>query len=255
MLDYVEQGDPTGLSLVLLPGLSDSWRSFEPALAELPGSLHVFAVSQRGHGESSRSVSGFRPADYARDVIDLLDALDVERAVLVGHSSSTLTARLVASSHPRRTAGLVLIASPLTLQGNAAAAELAATVLDALDDPVPEEFVREFVTSTVGPSVSAPFLEAMVSESRKVPAHVWRDTFRGVLEHDDTDSVQRVVAPTLLVWGDADDLVRRSDQEALAAAITSSRLLVYAGVGHSPHWEEPSRFAADVTAFVRGVMP
>lgn len=253
-LDYVEQGDLTALPLVLLPGLSDSWRSFVPVLAELPRDLHVLAVSQRGHGASSRPVTGYEPADYARDVLAFLDALGISRAVLVGHSSSTLTARLVASSHPRRTAGLVLIASPLTLHGSAAA-ERARTAFAALEDPVPEEFVREFVTSTVGPSVSAPFLEAMLGESAKAPARVWRDTFRSLLEHDGTGSLPQISAAALLVWGDADGIVSHQDQDVLRAALPESRLLVYAGVGHSPHWEQPSRFARDVMDFTRELMP
>lgn len=255
-LEYVEQGDPTALPLVLLPGFTDSWLSFTTVLPELPPDLHVLAVSQRGHGASSRPRTGYRPVDYARDVVAFLDALGIERAVLVGHSSSTFTARLVASGHPRRTVGLVLIASPLTLRGNPAAAALAASPeLASPKRSVPEEFVRRFVTATVGPSVSTPFLEAMVMEAAKVPARVWRDTFRGLLEHDDTGTLRQILLPTLLVWGDADDLVTRADQEALGNALPSSRLLVYAGIGHSPHWEDPQRFAVDVTAFVHGLMP
>lgn len=251
-LDHVQQGDPSALPIVLLPGLSDSWRSFEPVLAELPADLRVLAVSQRGHGRSSCPAAGYRPRDYADDVVALLDAFGIARAVLVGHSSSCITARLVAAGHPRRTAGLVLIASPRRLQDSPAATEMAA-VLDALDDPVPVAFVREFVRSTVGPSAPAAFLDAMVAESRGVPARVWRETFRGLLEHDDVGSLSRVAAPTLLVWGDADGLVPRDDQDVLAAALMSAQLLVYTATGHSPHWEQPSRLAADVTAFVRGL--
>lgn len=250
-LDYTEQGDLSTLPLVLLPGISDSWRSFTPVLTEFPPSLHVLALSQRGHGQSSRPDTGYEPANYAHDVVALLDALSIECAVLGGHSSSTFTARMVAGSHPQRTAGLVLIASPLTLRGHPAVADLAdAPELRVGTSAVPEEFVRRFVTPTVGPSVSPSFLEAMVVESATVPAHVWRDTFRGLLDHDGTGALQQIVAPTLLVWGDADELVSRDDQHALRDALPSTRLLVYPGSGHSPHWEQPTRFAADVAAFL-----
>ena len=99
-----------------------------------------------------------------------------------------------------------------------------AAVFDVLDDPVPVAFVREFVRSTVGPSVPASFLEAMVVESRSVPARVWRETFRGLLEHHDGGSLHRVTAPTLLVWGDADGLVRRDDQDILVEILPSASL-------------------------------
>ncbi len=251
-LDCVEQGDRTALPLVLLPGMSDSWSSFSPLLAELPGDLHVLAVSQRGHGASSRPGSGYRPFDYARDVVALLDALALGRAVLVGHSSGSLTARLVASDHPDRVAGLVLLASPLTLRGHPAAAELAAAP-ELAGDAVPEQFVRAFVRSTVGPSVPARFLDAMVSQSAAVPAHVWRDTFRGLLDHDGTNGLRQLLTPTLLVWGDTDEIATRADQDALLDGVGTSRLLAYEGVGHSPHWEQPARLGADITAFVRGL--
>jgi pimeloyl-ACP methyl ester carboxylesterase len=52
-LSYIERGDPAGPSIVLLHGVSDACHSFAPLLSYLPPSLHVFAISQRGHGDRS----------------------------------------------------------------------------------------------------------------------------------------------------------------------------------------------------------
>lgn len=52
-LSYVEQGDPVGVPVLLLPGLGDSWRSFKPVLHHLPDSIRVFALTQRRHGDAS----------------------------------------------------------------------------------------------------------------------------------------------------------------------------------------------------------
>ena len=60
-------------------------------------------------------------------------------------------------------------------------------------------------------------------------------------------------ATTLLVWGDADSLVSREDQEALRDALPRADLVVYDGVGHTPHWEAPARFAADVVKFAESL--
>ena len=81
--------------------------------------MHTVAVSQRGHGDSDKPKTGYRIEDYAVDVVHLLDALRIERAVLAGHSGSCLVARRVALDHPERVAGLVLEASPTTLRGDA----------------------------------------------------------------------------------------------------------------------------------------
>ena len=53
-LPYVEQGDPDGVPVILLHGVTDSWRSFEPVLPHLPPSIRAFALTQRGHGDADR---------------------------------------------------------------------------------------------------------------------------------------------------------------------------------------------------------
>jgi pimeloyl-ACP methyl ester carboxylesterase len=124
----------------------------------------------------------------------------------------------------------------------------------ALEDPVPPEFVREFQESTLAQPVPRAFFEAVVQESLKVPARVWRAAFDGFLEDDFSRELGRIEAPTLIVWGDQDVFAPRSDQETLAAAIAGSRLVVYLGAGHAFHWEEPERFAADLVAFTENVV-
>jgi pimeloyl-ACP methyl ester carboxylesterase len=79
---------------------------------------------------------------------------------------------------------------------------------------------------------------------------VWHQTFAALLEYFDLDELDRIEAPTLLLWGDADDLVSRAMQDELEARLADATLVVYPGIGHSPHWEDPTRVAADVAAFV-----
>jgi pimeloyl-ACP methyl ester carboxylesterase len=73
------------------------------------------------------------------------------------------------------------------------------------------------------------------------------------LQDDFSKELANIKAPTLLVCGDQDAFFTRGDQQALATAIPGARLLVYAGAGHSPHWEQPERFAADLVAFANHV--
>ncbi len=69
------------------------------------------------------------------------------------------------------------------------------------------------------------------------------------------EELDKIKAPTLIVWGDQDAILPRSDQEALAAAIAGSRLVVYPGAGHALYWEEPARFASDLVAFIEDLGP
>ena len=75
------------------------------------------------------------------------------------------------------------------------------------------------------------------------------------MTYDDLAELGRITAPTLLIWGDADGLVGRDMQELQAERIPGAELLIYPGVGHTPRWENPTRFADDVAAFMARVVP
>lgn len=246
-LHYVEQGHPSGVPVLLLHAYLDSWRSFEFVLRLLPDSVHAFAPSQRGHGDSDRPPSGYLAADLVADVGAFLDAVELDAAVLVGSSSAADTARRFALEHPARTLGLVLVGAFHTFPADAPAVREMREQIAALRDPVDPDFVREFVEGTAGHAVPPTFLETMVAESRRVPAHVWREMFDGLL--DAPPAAGTIDVPTLILWGDADPICSRKEQDALLASIPSAELRSYPGAGHLVHWEQPERVAADIAQF------
>ena len=253
-LRYVERGDPAGVPVLLLHGVTDSWRSFERVLPHLPASVRAFAPSQRGHGDADRPATGYGPRDFAADLAAFMDALGLGSAVIVGHSMGSSIAQRFALDHPGRTLGLVLAGSFFAgWRGSPAVVELYESAVSTLTDPIDPGFVREFQESTLARPVPPAYLDAVVRESLKVPARVWRATFEGFLEDDFSAQLGRIEAPTLVVWGDRDAICPRSEQEALGAAVAGSRLVVYPGAGHALHWEEPERFAADLVAFAEGL--
>lgn len=247
-LPYVEQGDPTGVPVVLLHGVTDSWRSFEPVLPHLPPSIRAFALTQRGHGDADRP-AGYRTRDFAADIAAFVDTLGLGRVVIVGHSMGATNGQRFAIDHPERTLALVLAASFPSYRDNPVVTELWESGMSTLTDPIDPAFVREFQESTLARPVSPALLDTVVAESLKVPARVWRAAFAGFLEDDCLDDLGKISAPTLLLWGTRDALCSRGDEDALLQAIPGSRLVAYEGAGHALHWEEPERFAADVAAF------
>jgi len=247
-LSYAEQGDRQGVPMFLLHGVTDSWRSFEPVLPHLPASIHAFALSQRGHGDSDRPAA-YRTHGFARDVAYFIDSVGMSRAVLVCHSMGSTNAMRLAIEAPGRIIGLVLAGAFASYRGNAGLREFWQSSVSQLTDPIPPGFVREFQESTLAQPVPETFLETVVQESLKLPAHVWRATFDGFFEDACLDELHKINAPTLLVWGAHDSLPTRSDQDELLAAIGGSRLTIYESAGHALHWEEPERFAADLVAF------
>jgi non-heme chloroperoxidase len=247
---YAEQGDTSGYPVVLLHAIADSWRSFERVLSDLPESIHAFALTQRGHGDASRPARGYHSRDFAADLAAFMDALHLEAAVVVGGSSGGFVARRFAIDHPGRTLGLVLLGSPAILRDKPGVLEMWDSTISELKDPISPDLVREFAEGTLTRPVPQAFLETIVQENLKAPARVWRATFEGLLEDDSLEELDKIKAPTLIVWGDRDAILPRSDQETLATAITGSRLLVYPGAGHAFYWEDPGRVASDLAAFI-----
>ena len=254
-LQYVEQGDPSGLPIVFLHGVTDSWLSFGDVLPHLPASLYAVALTQRGHGDSSRPDGGYRFVDFSDDLEQVLDALRIPAALIVGHSMGSYVAQRFAIDHPDRTLGLVLMGSFPRLRGNPVVQELWDSAVSKLRDPVDPTLAREFQESTLARPIAAASLDAFVGESLKVPARVWRATFAEFLEADFSNELGAITAPTLIVWGDRDAIFLRDDQMTLQDSIRGSRLVIYRGAGHAFHWEEPARFASDLVEFALFLRP
>jgi pimeloyl-ACP methyl ester carboxylesterase len=251
-VNYVERGNPRGTPVILLHGYTDSRRSYDRILSLLPASFHVFAVTHRGHGDSGKPDAGYTPSHFAADLAAFLDTMRIESAVIVGHSMGSTVVQRFAIDYPSRTRALVLEGAFLPSPHNEAVREFFQTVR-TFTDPVDPKVAREFQQSTLARPVPPEFFETIVSESLKVPARVWKAALEPYLTLEFSDRLKEVAVPTLLIWGDRDGFTGRAEQDALNRAIAGSRLTIYGGTGHCPHWEEPERFAADVVAFVRSV--
>jgi pimeloyl-ACP methyl ester carboxylesterase len=251
-LPYVEQGDPDGVPVLMLHGWSDSWRSYEPVLPHLPHELRAVAVTQRGHGDAERPAEGYTPSDFATDAVALLDTLEIERAVVVGHSMGAWVAERVAIDHPDRVRGLVLAGAIGPIDTNPVAAEILGEA-SAFSDPVDPGWVRGFQVSTTERPLDPAQLDVFVAESLKLPARVWRDVAAGFPRGDLYAELATIDVPTTVIWGDRDAVGPREEQLRIAAAIPGASLIVYEGTGHALHWEQPERFAADVATFAAEV--
>jgi pimeloyl-ACP methyl ester carboxylesterase len=252
-LPYAEHGHPRGVPVVLLHGVTDSWRSFEPVLPHLPPTLHAFAVTQRGHGEATRPASGYRTRDFAADIAAFIETLQLDCPVVVGHSMGSVNAMRFAIDNPGKLRGLVLVGSFASFRNNPGIVEYYETGISRLVDPIDPAFARDFQVSTLARTVAPEFLDMVVAESLKVPADVWQGAFAGFLEDDFASELGKIHAPTWIVWGDRDNLCPRTDQDTLLATIAGSRLSVYQDSGHALHWEEPRRFGLELAVFVESL--
>jgi len=252
-MEYVESGPANGVPAVFLHGVTDSWRSFERVLPLLPPTMHAFAVSQRGHGDSSRPRSGYRFSDMAEDLLAFMDAMRLPKAIIAGHSMGASVAQRFVADHPDRVSALVLMGA-FSDYSDPGFADFVASDVMPLTDPIAPAFAREWQQSTLAQAMPPDHFDAVVTETLKVPARVWHEAFGGFLATPDfTNELARVSAPALLIWGDRDTYTGRAAQDRLLEVIPHARLIAYAGFGHALHWEDPVRVTKDLEAFTRNL--
>lgn len=247
-LRYAYKGDPAGTPVILLHGYGDSWFSYSRILPLLDKKYRVYIPDQRGHGDSDRPVGGYALQQFAGDVVAFMNAMNVKEAAVVGHSMGSFIAQHVAAMAPERVSRLVLIGSATKIRNNVV--EGLQREITELKDPVSEKFVRDFQASVTFKPVPQDFFEAIVKESMKLTAPVWREVMTEMLAPEAEVELKKIKTPTLIIWGDKENIFPRSEQDLLTAALRHSTLKVYRDIGHVPVWECPEQVAKDLHEFL-----
>ena len=129
---------------------------------------------------------------------------------------------------------------------NGVVAELRKAV-ESLTDPIDAEFVRDFQYSTVAQPVPEAFMDAVIVNSRRMPAAVWRKALSGLMEFQ--PRMPRSSVRTLVLGGTRDSVFSVGEQIALARQYPFARLRLIANVGHALHWEQPDVFVRELLRF------
>ncbi|MGM9472532.1 alpha/beta fold hydrolase [Pseudarthrobacter sp. YS3] len=239
-------GDAGAEPVLLLHAWAESRGSFDRLIPLLTG-FRVYAPDLRGQGEADKPEGGYSLAEQAEDAAAILEALNVPRAAVVGSSSGGYVAQQLAVTHPDKVTALVLVGSPLSLQGRPAFAD----EVDALTDPLDEGWVRDSLSwFPLHHEVPAWYIDDRVRDGLRMPARAWKGILNGLFEAMPPTESGTIQAPTLILWGGLDSLLPRGDQETLAARIPGAVLKVYPDVGHVVLWECPEQVAEDTTAFL-----
>ena len=248
-MHYAEQGADEGIPVILLHGITDSWFSWSRVLPQLDKKYRVYALDLRGHGDTDKPDNGYSMKDFAADVVAFMDAMKIRRATVVGHSMGSFVALQTTLDAPARVEKLLIMGTATTAR-NGVTLDLSKEFA-GLKDPMDEKYVRDFAVATSSKSVPEDFIDASVRQSMKVPARVWKLGLEGVMAEDYQPRLNKIKVPTLIVWGDRENLFLRPEQDILKAKIANSNLKIYEGAGHSPQWEYPEKFAADLNEFLR----
>ena len=254
------QGD----TLLMVHGIAGDSRTWNEPTKHLAESYRVLAPDLPGHGESEKPRGDYSLGAHACFLRDLLRALGIPRATVVGHSFGGGIAMQFAYQHPEYCDRMVLVASGglgpdvstllrlLSLPG-------AEVVLPLL---VPKfllergNAVRSWLRAR---GIRAPrfaeMWEAYASladiESRKA----FIRELRSVVDHEGQivsarDRLHLAERPVLVIWGDRDPIIPVSHGRSAHETIRGSRLEIFEGAQHFPHAEQPDRFAKVVAEFL-----
>lgn len=243
-MSYVESGPVDGPPLILVHGYTDSSFSYSRVLPLIDKRFHIYAIDQRGHGDSDRPADGYEMTNFAADVVAFMDAKGIKKATIVGHSMGSFVAMQTALDAPGRVDRIVLIGTASNA-GNATVNGLLSEV-NKLTDAVPVEFAREFQVATSSPALPKEFIDTVVGESMKLPVHVWKKTLAGIVARNYRPELRKINVPVTIFWGEKETIFPRDEQDVLIKGLPNAQLIVYPGSGHSPHWEEPEKFVGDL---------
>jgi non-heme chloroperoxidase len=105
VLDFGGSGRP----LVLLAGLGNTGHIFDRFAPKLVDQFHVYAITRRGHGASSTPASGYAVDRLADDVLQVIEALKLNRPIVAGHSVAGEELSSIGTRYPEKVAGLVYL--------------------------------------------------------------------------------------------------------------------------------------------------
>jgi 2-(acetamidomethylene)succinate hydrolase len=108
-VDIVFRVQGSGPAIVLLHGTSANHAVWGPVADAVSAFSTVISLDQRGHGRSDKPTSGYTGADFAADVVTVLDALGIDHAIVGGHSLGARNAWLVGALHPERTTAVLAV--------------------------------------------------------------------------------------------------------------------------------------------------
>lgn len=248
-LAYVELGDPRGEPLLLLHGFTDSSRIWTALLPYL--SAHrVLIPDQRGHGASDAPACCYSPHVLADDARLFLDAMGVERAVVVGHSLGSMVGQVLAAEHPARVGRLVLAASTALAPVRRGDWLWQRTVDVSAIPSSNAAFMAEWRIGASPTPVDPALARHWDEDVKRVPAHVWRAVPRELLDVPVGRFAADVKAPVLILSGGADPLFTAEHHRSLVRAYPKAHARIFAGLGHNFIVERPEEVGPALSAFL-----
>jgi 3-oxoadipate enol-lactonase len=251
-LHYVEAGE--GPAVLLIHGLAGDLSAWRPQIDALRATYQVVAFDNRGAGRSTQVDEPVTTLDLARDTLQLLNVLGIERAHVVGRSMGGAIAQHMALLEPDRVQSLALCASFARLD------PLGRRVLTNMRDVLEwTSSWRQHALHSVGYFVSPRFfndrqeaVEGIVSliggETRLPACYVEQNL--ACLDHDTLNRLGEIRCPTLVMAGGRDPICSLTATGWLSDGLPDAETEIFEDSSHFFLMEEPERFMAVLTSWL-----
>lgn len=244
-LHYEERG--SGPAVVLIHGLAGDLSAWQPQIESLSAAHRVIAFDNRGAGRSEQVAEPESTEALARDTLELLDRLSVDRAQIVGRSMGGAVAQHLALIAPERVESLVLCASFARLD------DLGRRVLTNMREVLEwRESWEDHARHSVANFVSADFynrspevvagIERLIGGETRLPACYVAQN-HACLEHDTLERLGEVSCPALVLSGGRDPICSPTCTSWMVERLPDVEATAYENSSHFFLIEEPDRFA------------
>jgi aminoacrylate hydrolase len=232
-LYYEEHG--SGEPLLLVPGLGGVGAGFFKQIPELSKHYRVIVHDHRGCGQSDKPVMRYSVEQMTQDVLRLMDALKIERAHLLGHSTGGAIGQIIAIEQPQRLKKLVLSSS--WTHGDAFFTRLFEARHALLKHTGPMGYVRAS-NAALYPAWWVSQNERLVAEQERLqvagfpPVEVVLSRIEAIMRFDRREQLSSMRTPTLVSVAVDDAVTPLYFSQALAKAIPGAKLKVFEAGGH-----------------------
>ena len=249
--------DGTGRPVVFGHGLLFDWRSWAGQTPLIAVDHRVVAFDSRGHGLSGLPEDDWSIQDQADDYARVMDALGIDRAVVVGESMGGMAALHLALRHPQRVKGLVLVDASASAETLYQRTRYRLMVLMARLFGMRPWLLAEASKSMFGatfrrtqPEQVKQWMEPMAEYDPKVIAR----TLRPVMTRPSVvGRLPTITAPVLVIVGDEDQTTPPRESEVLAERMPNARLVTLGATGHMAPIEKPEQTGVLIREFLREI--
>jgi pimeloyl-ACP methyl ester carboxylesterase len=237
-----------GPTLVLVHGYLGGAAQWDTEIARYSANYDVIAPDLPGFGAAADRQGCDRIAGFAQAVIDLLDQLNVEHFILLGHSMGGMIAQEIAAHHPARVVRLVLYGTgPLgAMPDRFEPIDVSRQRL--LDDGVAQTAQRIGATWFCT-GEDAPGFPAIREIGAKASVQAASAALDAMAQWDGRPALNRLTMPTLVIWGDSDRSYRWQQVESLWRNLVNGELAVIPRAAHAAHLEKPNLFHVILDGF------